>query len=78
VAATAGRVDPAEVTFGWVQNTLELERVAISPNLRGQIEGREQIEVEGEIEVEWDGAGNLVSPFRLDDECASSRKAPAM
>ena len=63
VAATAGKLDPADVTYGWIRNTLELDRLAISPNLRAQIDGRPQVEVEGEIEVQWDEAGNLVSPF---------------
>jgi hypothetical protein len=63
VAATAGRMEPGEVTFGWIRNTLELDRLAISHNLRPQIEGRPAIEVEGEIDVEWDESGNLVSPF---------------
>lgn len=62
VAATAGKVDPAQVTYGWIRNTLELDRLAISHNLRVQIDGQ-QIEVEGEIEVKWDESGNLVSPF---------------
>jgi hypothetical protein len=59
VAATAGRFDPAEVTFGWIRNTLELDRLAISPNLRARIDGQPQVEVEGEIDVRWDDAGNL-------------------
>jgi hypothetical protein len=63
VAATAGKLDPAQVTYGWIRNTLELGRVAISPNLRALIRGQTQVEVEGEIEVGWDAEGNLVSPF---------------
>jgi hypothetical protein len=63
VAATAGKLDPADVTFGWIRNTLELSRVAISPNLRAQLDGIHRVEVEREIEVKWDEAGNLVSPF---------------
>ncbi len=61
VAATAGKVDPAQVTYGWIRNTLELDRLAISPNLRAQIEEQPQIRIEGEIEVQWDEWGNLVS-----------------
>ncbi len=64
VAATAGKVDPAEVTFGWIRNTLELDRLAITPNLRAQIDGQLQVEVEGEIDVQWDESENLVSPLR--------------
>ena len=63
VAATAGKLDAAQVTYGWIRNTLELDRLAISQNLRGQIDRRPQVEVEGDIEVTWDESGNLVSPF---------------
>jgi hypothetical protein len=63
IAPTAGRLDPAEVTFGWIRNTLELDLLAVSPNLRAEIDGRPQIEVEGEIDVDWDQSGNLLSPF---------------
>jgi len=63
VAATAGKLDPAQVTYGWIRNTLELDRLAISHNLRARIEESAQIEIEGDIEVKWDEWGNLVSPF---------------
>jgi hypothetical protein len=65
VAATAGKLDAAEVTYGWIRNTLELDRLAISPNLRGAIDGQPDVEIEGEVEVEWNQLGNLVSPFCL-------------
>jgi hypothetical protein len=61
VAATAGRIDPADVTYGWIRNTLELDRLAITPNLRAGL--GPQAEVIGEIQVTWDERGNLVSPF---------------
>jgi hypothetical protein len=63
VAATAGQLDPARVTYGWIRNTLELDRLAISHNLRALIDGQPQVEVLGDIEVKWDQQGNLVSPF---------------
>jgi hypothetical protein len=63
VMATAGRLDPAEVTVGWIRNTLELSRLAISPGLRARIAELSQVEIEGEIQVTWDESGNLVSPF---------------
>lgn len=66
IAATAGRFDPADVTFGWIRNTLQLDRVALSPNLRERIDGR-QAEIESEIDVRWDDAANLVSPFHADE-----------
>ena len=67
VAATAGKVAPADVTFGWIRNTLELDRLAISPNLRAQIEAQRQVKIESEIDVPWDESENLVSPFRAND-----------
>ena len=63
VAGTAGKADLADVTFGWIRNTLELDRLAISPNLRARIDGQPQVQVESEIDVPWDESGNLVSPF---------------
>ncbi len=68
VAATAGKVDPADVTYGWIRNTLELDRLAISHNLRAQIDRPPQVAADGEIEVQWDESENLVSPFRSNDE----------
>ena len=66
VSATSGKVDPEQVTFGWIRNTLALDRLAISENLRGQLEGLPQVVVEGPFDVTWDRSGNLVSPFLND------------
>lgn len=63
IGPTAGRINPADVTYGWIRNTLELDRVALSENLRAQIEGNPLLGIEREIEVSWDEHGNLVSPF---------------
>jgi hypothetical protein len=63
IAATAGKTDPDRVTFGWIRNTLALDRIAVSENLREQIESLPQLVVEESFEVEWDAGGNLVSPF---------------
>jgi len=63
IGPTAGKLDPAQVTYGWIRNTLELDRVALSDNLRAQIEGHPQVEVQNEFEATWDECGNLVSPF---------------
>ena len=60
---TVGKLDLAAVTYGWIRNTMELGRLALSENLRGQIEGNPQLEVEGVIDFEFDGEGNLISPF---------------
>ena len=63
ISATAGKADPDQVTFGWIRHTLALDRLAISENLCGQIDGVSHVIVEGPFEVSWDDGGNLVSPF---------------
>jgi hypothetical protein len=61
---TVGRFDAAEVTIGWIRNTLELARLALSENLRAQIEANPLLEiVDGPFEPPFDAEGNLVSPF---------------
>ena len=61
VAGTAGRVDPAAVSYAWIRNTLALDRVAVSPNLGSSLPSGASID--GETALEWDAAGNLRSPF---------------
>ena len=63
VAPTSGKTNPADVTYGWIRNTLELDRLAMGANLRAEIEARADIEVEKTIDVTWDQCGNLVTPF---------------
>jgi hypothetical protein len=60
VAATAGKLDPAHVTYGWIRDTLHLERLAVSATLRAWAETQPQITVEREFEVGWDAGGDLV------------------
>lgn len=45
--ATVGRFDPADVTIGWIRNTLELGKLALSENLAGEIESNPQLEIAG-------------------------------
>jgi hypothetical protein len=63
VAATAGKMSAEDVTYGWIRNTLAIDRVAISDNLRARVEAQTHVEIEREITAEWDDQGNLVSPF---------------
>jgi len=65
VAGTAGKPDLSQVTYGWIRNTLELDRLVVSSNLRPQVERQPHVEVEEEIDAEWDASGNLISPFRV-------------
>lgn len=63
VAATTGKLDAAQVTYGWIRNTLRLDRLAVSQNLRDSIEAQPHVAIEDEIDVQWDELGNLVSPL---------------
>ncbi len=62
-APTVGKLDLSEVTYGWIRNTMELGRLALSENLLPQIEGNPLLEVESTIDIEFDGDNNLISPF---------------
>lgn len=57
---TVGRT-PAEIRIGWIHNTLELSRVAVTENLRDDL--ARGAEIERDVEVRWDAQENLVSVF---------------
>jgi hypothetical protein len=63
IAPTVGRLALDEVTYGWIRNTMELTRLAVSENVRGEVEKNAMLEIEATIECEFDGTGNLISPF---------------
>ncbi len=62
-APTVGKLDLSQVTFGWIRNSMELGRLGLSENLREQVEGNPQLEIEAAIDFEFDGKNNLISPF---------------
>jgi len=72
IAPTAGKVDLDAVTFGWIRNTMELGRIGLSENLRAKIENNPMIEIEATVDFEFDGEGNLVSPFAPVEETAGA------
>ena len=72
IAPTVGKLDLSQVTFGWVRNTMELVRLAVSENLRPRIEGNPEIEIEATIDFDFDGRGNLISPFVPVEETAGA------
>ena len=72
VAPTVGKLDLSEVTYGWIRNTMELTRLAVSENLRPQMEENPQIEIEATIDFDFDGRGNLISPFVPVEETAGA------
>ncbi|HTA47545.1 MAG TPA: hypothetical protein VK789_34130 [Bryobacteraceae bacterium] len=58
--ATVGKFNPAEVTIGHIQNTLDLGRLALSENLRDDIRKNPALEITGSpFELEYDSAGNF-------------------
>jgi hypothetical protein len=63
IAPTVGRLALDEVTYGWIRNTMELTRLAVSENVRAEVEKNPILQIEGTIEVEFDTAGDLISPF---------------
>lgn len=70
---TVGKFDLAEVTYGWIRNTLELSRLALSENLREEIERNPSLTIESELEFAFDRGGNLLSPFQPVEETAGVR-----
>jgi hypothetical protein len=63
VAPTVGKLDLDQVTYGWIRNTMELTRLAVSENVRAAVEANPMLEIEATIDFEFDGTGNLISPF---------------
>ena len=60
VAPTVGKVDLAEVTYGWFRNSMELGFLKLSENLRDQIVKNPRLEIVGPSEeMGFDAEGNL-------------------
>jgi hypothetical protein len=60
IAPTVGRLDLRDVTYGWVRNSLELGLIALSENLRREIEKNPILEILGPPRpMEFDSKGNL-------------------
>ena len=64
IGPTVGKLEPGEITLGWIRNTMELSRLALSENLRPEIEKNPDLEILGPPqELPFDEQGNLVSPL---------------
>jgi hypothetical protein len=64
IALTVGKNDPADVTYAWIRNTLELSQLLLSENLCRQIDGNPDVEIIGApYQPEFDQVGNLISPL---------------
>ena len=72
IMPTVGKLDLGEVTLGWIRNTMELGRLALSENVRAQVEADPSLEIEATIDGEFDGDGNLLSPFAPIEETAGA------
>lgn len=60
IGRTAGRLNLGEVTIGWIANTNELGRLALSENLLGEIGKKPHLEVVSEpMDLPFDAQGNL-------------------
>jgi len=61
VVPTMGRLDSREVTLAWIRNTLDLDQLLVSENLRQEIEADASLEILGEpLPVEFHDDGRLV------------------
>lgn len=68
---TVGKLDLSEVTIGWIRNSLELTPIALSENLREQIEAHPMLEILGPAwEFPFDESGNLSGLPRARPEAA--------
>jgi hypothetical protein len=57
---TVGKVDPSEVTIGWLTNSLEISTMKLSENLRAEIERNPDLEITGPAEdMDFDSGGDL-------------------
>ncbi len=63
IAPTVGKLDLGEVTYGWIRNTMELGRLALSANLLDRIRERSDLELEAVVDFEFDRKGDLITPF---------------
>lgn len=72
IMPTVGKLDLSKVTIGWIRNSMELTRLAISENLRAELLKNPAVEIESTIDFEFDGKGNLISPFAPIEETAGA------
>ncbi len=71
-APTVGKLDLSQVTYAWIRNSMELTRIGLSENLRGQVESNPNLEIEATVDFDFDGKGNLISPFAPVEETAGA------
>jgi len=72
IIPTVGKLDLSTVSIGWIRNSMELTRLAITENLRAELETNPLVEIESTVDFEFDGAGQLISPFAPIEETAGA------
>jgi len=60
---TVGKLDPAEVEFGRIRNTMELSPILLSENLLPAVKANPMLEVLDTQDLEFDADGNLPGMF---------------
>ncbi|HYP08996.1 MAG TPA: hypothetical protein VER03_22405, partial [Bryobacteraceae bacterium] len=59
IAPTVGKLEIGEVTIGWVRNSAEIALIALTANLRAQIENTPNLEIVSSLDWPFDSEGNL-------------------
>jgi hypothetical protein len=60
IAPTVGKLDLSQVTYAWIPNSLDIRHLAMSENLRTQIEATPHLEIlSGPHGLEFDARGDL-------------------
>jgi hypothetical protein len=63
---TVGKLDQDTLNIGWIRNTMELGIVALSENMREEIQAQPHLEIiDGPRPIEFDAEGNLVDLKRI-------------
>jgi hypothetical protein len=64
ILPTMGKIDESKITIGWIQNSLELNRLELTENLLPQLKNNPDIEIFTQPhEMKFDDQGNLLNPF---------------
>ena len=65
IHTTVGRMDPADITWAWIRNSLDIAILKVSENLRAEIAANPMLEIIGGAEeMAFDSAGNLTTGMR--------------
>ena len=79
IAPTVGKHDLRAVTYGWIHNTLELELLGLSENLRHEIDKNPNLEILGAPRpIEFDSEGHLLNFADSLTDYSSAHKTTAL